>query len=203
MSNTGHQPRSESPLHYGLTSQVTENAPISLVVREIHQSCHLTLRGDSGDTQFGHAVLQVTGVTLPTKPGTYKRSGNTSIYWLGPNEWLVTAASQALSLESALRQQLKGHVAVVDVSGGQTQVNLSGEQVGTLLKKASVYDFGSWAEASDQDGRCTQTTFASASALVAKNADGSIDLIIRRSFSDYIMQWLLDAVEDTGFKTQA
>lgn len=203
MSNTGHQPRSESPLHYGLTSQVTENASSSLVVREIHQGCHLTLRGDSGDTQFAHAVLQVTGVTLPTKPGAYKRSGNTSIYWLGPNEWLVTAASDALSLESALRQQLKGHVAVVDVSGGQTQVNLSGEQVGTLLKKASVYDFGSWAEASDQDGRCTQTTFASASALVAQNADGSIDLIIRRSFSDYIMQWLLDAVKDTGFKSQA
>ena len=203
MSNTGHQPRSESPLHYGLTSQVTENASSSLVVREIHQGCHLTLRGDSGDTQFAHAVLQVTGVTLPTKPGTYKRSGNTSIYWLGPNEWLVTAASDALSLESALRQQFEGHVAVVDVSGGQTQVNLSGEQVGTLLKKASVYDFGSWAEASDLDGRCTQTTFASASALVAQNADGSIDLIIRRSFSDYIMQWLLDAVKDTGFKSQA
>ena len=203
MSNTGHQPRSESPLHYGLTSQVTENAQSSLVVQEIYQGCHLTLRGDSGDTQFGQAVLQVTGVTLPTKPGTYKRSGNTSIFWLGPNEWLVTAASDALSLEIALRQQLKGHVAVVDVSGGQTQVNLSGEQVGTLLKKASVYDFGSWAEASDQDGRCTQTTFASASALVAQNADGSIDLIIRRSFSDYIMQWLLDAVKDAGFKSQA
>ncbi|MBT5070644.1 MAG: sarcosine oxidase, gamma subunit family protein, partial [Porticoccaceae bacterium] len=75
--------------------------------------------------------------------------------------------------------------------------------VDTLLQKASVYDFGSWAEASDQDGRCTQTTFASASALVAQNADGSIDLIIRRSFSDYIMQWLLDAVKDTGFKSQA
>ena len=203
MSNTGHQPRFESPLHYGLTSQVTENAQSSLVVQEIYQGCHLTLRGDSGDTQFGHAVLQVTGVTLPTKPGTYRRSDNTSIYWLGPNEWLVTATSDALSLGSALRQELKGHVAVVDVSGGQTQVNLSGEQVGTLLKKASVYDFGSWAEASDQDGRCTQTTFASASALVAQNADGSIDLIIRRSFSDYIMQWLLDAVKDAKFKSQA
>ena len=203
MSNTGHQPRSESPLHYGLTSQVTENAQSSLVVQEIYQGCHLTLRGDSGDTQFGHAVLQVTGVTLPTKPGTYRRSDNTSIYWLGPNEWLVTATSDALSLGSALRQELKGHVAVVDVSGGQTQVNLSGEQVDTLLKKASVYDFGSWAEASDQGGRCTQSTFASASALVVKNVDGSVDLIIRRSFSDYIMQWLLDAVKDTGFKSQA
>ena len=36
MSNTGHQPHSESSLHYGLTSQVTENTPSSLVVREIH-----------------------------------------------------------------------------------------------------------------------------------------------------------------------
>jgi len=203
MSNTAHQPCSESPLHYGLTSQVTENTPSSLVVREIHQGCHLTLRGDSGDTQFGQAVLQVTGVTLPTESGTYLRSGNASIYWLGPNEWLVTSASDALSLENTLRQELKGHVAVVDVSGGQTQVNLSGEQVGVLLKKASVYDFGAWPAASDQGGRCTQTTFASASALVAKNADGSVDLIIRRSFSDYIMQWLLDATRDSRFKSQA
>jgi sarcosine oxidase subunit gamma len=33
---------------------------------------------------------------------------------------------------------------------------------------------------------------------VSSNADGSFDLTIRRSFADYIAQWLLDAGKEHG-----
>jgi len=125
------------------------------------------------------------------------------VYWLGPDEWLVTSATDAIDLESSLRLKIRGHIAVVDVSGGQTLVNLRGHGVPVLLKKASGYDFSSWSGALPGAGRCVQTTFAKATAIVANRADGSFDLIIRRSFSDYIAQWLLDAGQEVGCRIES
>lgn len=51
--------------------------------------------------------------------------------------------------------------------------------------------------------RCVQTNFAKATALVSSNADGSFDLTIRRSFADYIAQWLLDAGQEHGCVIQS
>ncbi len=61
--------------------------------------------------------------------------------------------------------------------------------------KSSVYDFH---PDNFQPGKCVQTTFAKAGALVSKKSDGSFDLVIRRSFTDYIAEWLLDAGKEYG-----
>jgi heterotetrameric sarcosine oxidase gamma subunit len=110
----------------------------------------------------------------------------------------------AANLEASLRESLPGHIAVVDVSGGQTLVNLRGIRVAldTVLKKSSVYDFAAWADAPSGSGRCVQTTFASASALFSNKPDGSYDLVIRRSFADYVAQWLLDAGREFGCRIE-
>jgi heterotetrameric sarcosine oxidase gamma subunit len=84
-------------------------------------------------------------------------------------------------------------------------INLRGDQqaLEVVLKKSSVYDFGAWPDANTNAGRCAQTTFAKATAVVANKADGSYDLIIRRSFADYIAQWLLDAGQEFGCRIEA
>ena len=115
---------------------------------------------------------------------------------LSPDEWLLIVASgREAELERQLRQTLPGHISVVDISGGQTRLNLSGEGVATLLKKSSHYDFHS---SNFGPGRCVQTTFAKATALVCRREDGSIDLVMRRSFADYLARWLLDAAAEFG-----
>ena len=145
----------------------------------------------------------VLGVALPTVPGTYHYNGDTVVYWLGPNEWVITSATDALGLEASLRLEIEGHIAIVDVSGGQTLVNLRGYGVPTILKKASGYDFGIWTGGPPGAGRCVQTTFAKATAIVANRTNGSFDLIIRRSFSDYVAQWLLDAGQEVGCRIES
>ena len=159
---------------------------------------HLNLRGDPNNEAFVDTVMQVLGVPLPLVPGTCTVGGETSLYWLAPNEWLViVGADTELEIEARLRQTLRGHYAIVDVSGGQTLVRLSGEAVAMVLKKSSVYDF-------HPDhfpvGRCVQTTFAKATALVSKTADNSFDLVIRRSFADYLFRWIVDAASEYGLK---
>jgi heterotetrameric sarcosine oxidase gamma subunit len=218
MSSNAEDIKVESPLHYfhklsslsshGKQSQdkslFNAEAEFGLVLKEMPAQTHLNLRGDSDNPMFCGAVAEATAVTLPTEPGQYQSNGETSIYWLGPNEWLLVSQLDAANLEASLRQSLPGHIAVVDVSGGQTLVNLRGNKIAmdTVLKKSSVYDFAAWPEAQASSGRCVQTTFASASALFSNRPDGSFDLVIRRSFADYVAQWLLDAGQEFGCRIE-
>jgi sarcosine oxidase subunit gamma len=189
----------ESPLHY-VTAEVAKksHAGAGIVIREEAHMGHLNLRGNPKDEMFRQGVAEVLGVELPVEPGSCTCSNESRLYWLGPNEWLaIVAGGTEAEVEARLRHTLSGHFSVVDVSGGQTLVNLSGEAIAMVLKKSSVYDFHSSQFAR---GRCVQTTFAKASAMVSRKADDSFDLVIRRSFSDYLFRWIVDAASEYGFE---
>ena len=194
--NPAPAPALQSPLHYfaGKASGPVEKG---LRVRERPHKGHLALRGNADERAFTEGVERVLSLALPTAPCTFVAAGASAAYWLGPGEWLllVEDPTQTAALESRLRDALPGHFAVVDVSGGQTLINLSGPAVAEVMKKSCVYDFSA---ANFPPGRCVQTVFAKASALVAKTADGSLDVIIRRSFADYLAAWLLDAGREYG-----
>lgn len=185
----------ESPLHYYL-DRTSGAGDAGIVIREAKVLGHLNLRGNPENELFLKGVETVLGLKLPTVPGHFVSSGQSSIYWLGPTEWLVIVPGGSESqVEAQLRDSLQGHFSVVDVSGGQTLINISGEEVDLVLKKSSGYDFH---PGRFKAGRCVQTTFAKAAALVSKQPDGSFDLIIRRSFADYLARWLLDAAQEFG-----
>ncbi len=206
----------ETPLHYfhKLSSHASSaqspeifngQVEFALVVKEAPLSSFLNLRGNGSDKGFCSAVAEVLGVTVPTEPGTYHSNKDSSIYWLGPDEWLLFSCIDASNLEAQLRKALSGHISIVDISGGQTLINLRGDPcaLAILLKKSSVYDFAAWPDADINAGRCAQTTFAKATAVVTNKADGSYDLILRRSFADYIAKWLLDAGQEFGCRIEA
>ena len=187
----------ETPLHY-FRDRFCGLKDCGVLIRESALMGHLNLRGNADNPEFLRAVETVMAVPLPVKPCTCANSDQGDIYWLGPDEWLlIVVAARASEVESRLRQTLPGHVSLVDVSAGQTLVNLSGAAVGTLLKKSSHYDFH---PANFGPGRCVQTNFAKAAALVSQREDGSFDLVIRRSFADYLARWLLDAGSNGAYR---
>mgnify|MGYP001258559478 FL=1 len=206
-----NEAKQESPLNYfhdtssGNSSKssypnASTKAKSSLVAKEQHICSHLNLRGDPRDAVFQNIVSKILGISLPVRPGHYNRivSENDlmSLYWLGPDEWLLISQQSA----EQLSETLNAHISTTDVSGGQTLLNLSGDKdaIQIVLKKSSVYDFGVWEPASDSGGRCVQTTFGKTSALVSNKSNGSYDLVIRRSFADYFALWLLDAGREFG-----
>ena len=196
----------ESPLHYwlgvgaGHPGGASSDPAPGVLIRESPSKGYLNLRGDPADGSFRKDVADVLGVALPNAPNSYGSDGAKSIYWLGPDEWLaVIPGGEEAQTERRLRMALRGHFSIVDVSGGQTLVNLSGPGALAVLRKSSTYDFH---PASFAPGRCVQTTFAKATALIAKQADGSYDLIFRRSFADYLAAWLLDAAAEFGCRIQ-
>ena len=197
-SLSSHQTDSQS------TDIFNGDVDFGLVAKEAPLCTHLNVRGSAQDQSFVAGISQLLGVALPAEPGTYHCNQQQAIYWLGPDEWMLVSQTGAVELEAVLRKTLSGHISIVDVSGGQTLINLRGADsaLRTLLKKSSVYDFDSWPQAKKEAGRCAQTTFAKATAVVSNKSDGSFDLIVRRSFADYIAHWLLDAGQEFGCRIE-
>jgi len=174
---------------------VAEAAPCDVALREVMPPAMLNLRGDP-DEEFRHRVAATLGVAPPVVAGTWRRQGGVALYWLGPGEWLAVAAEGAAGdLERRLRGSLRGRFAVTDVSGGHILYQLCGSAGRQVLSKLGAYDFH---PGNFPPGRCAQTTLAKAGALVAANADGSFDLVVRRSYAAYLRDWLADAAGEYG-----
>ena len=160
---------------------------------------HLNLRGDAADARFLSAVTDVLGAALPTVPNTVVASRQAVAYWLGPDEWLLACppereAALARSLRDALGDVFS---AVTEVGSGQTVIVLRGRANRDLLAKECPLDLGSPAFV---PGTCAQTRLAKAAVLVRPLDGGDIELVVRRSFADYLWTWLVDAGAEYGLR---
>ncbi len=154
---------------------------------------YLNLRGKPGHTGFIAGVLKVLGVEAPTEANTVIDAGDHRIYWLGPDEWLiVTPAGQQTLLGNDLKAALDGvFCSVVDNSSGLTMVHVTGDSAAALLATDCPLDLHPRAF---KPGQCAQTRLARAGMTISPLADGTgFEVIIRRSFADYLLRWLQDA----------
>src|SRR3954467_11759651 len=56
------------------------------------------------------AAAELLDVELPTTASTYAKNGDTTVIWLGPDEWLVTGTALAgPELEDRLREEPAQH----------------------------------------------------------------------------------------------
>jgi len=193
----------ETPLHHGeLASLVGKGrANAGIVLREKKLLGHLTLRGDGHDPAFAGGVHKALGLELPSALKVVY-NGETSLQWLGPDEWLLIVPSgEELAAEQKLREALAGlHIAVVNVSGGQTLLELTGTKVRELLMKSTSYDVH---PNSFPVGKAIGTVFAKSQLVIRRADESTWELLIRRSFADYWWLWLQDASAEFGLEIKA
>jgi sarcosine oxidase subunit gamma len=156
-------------------------------VRERPFLGHLNVRGSSESSVFRDVVQSVVGVELPLEPNTVCVHDGRVVFWLGPAEWLVTCAgADEHRLAEGLDEGLAGEfTSVVRLGGGQTLLEFGGESARELLAKGCPLDLHPRAL---PIGRCAQTHVAKAPALLRPIPTG-FELIVRRSFADYLWQW--------------
>lgn len=156
----------------------------------------LNLCGNLADDAFRDGVAAIFEVSLPQTPGTYQRDGERLAYWLGPDEWLLAMPhGEQAKKEGDLRARLTGHYSVVDVSGSHVRFLLAGREARTVLQQASPYDFHATVFA---PGRCVQTVFAKATALVVATGADQFELVVRASYADYVGRWMTATVARTS-----
>lgn len=150
---------------------------------------HINLRGYANDDRFVTAVGEVLGQDLPQHANTLTQAEH-RVYWLGPDEWqVVTSADRANSVFRQLGDALAGqHVAVNDLSGGYVALHLSGADVPSLLARGCTLDMHSTVF---RAGDCAQSGLAKANVLIGCIHPAPVyEIIVRRSFSEYLLQWL-------------
>lgn len=159
---------------------------------------HINLRGDINDPIFLKSVQRVLGVRLPSRPNHVSESDELAALWLGPDEWLLLIPS---TKKAAIVLQLRDvsdnlFVGVSDITGGQTMINIQGNQAIDLLNKGCSLDLH---PREFYPGRCAQTNVGKAMAIIWCISDSpSFNLIVRRSFFDYLGTWLKDAGKEYG-----
>ena len=187
----------ESPLHHAqLDHLIGQTNSGGIVFHEAKLLGHLNLRGNAQDAEFLAGVQAALEVALPITPCSSAQSDIAKILWLAPDEWLIiVAAGGEYEIEQQLRAHLKGHFAVSDISGAQTILELSGSHVIELMKKSTGYDLHL---ESFPVGKVIGTTFSQAGAHILRVSEDKFQLIIRRSFSDYIWLWIQEASKEYG-----
>jgi sarcosine oxidase, subunit gamma len=154
---------------------------------------YLNLRARNNNTGFLAATLKVLGCEPPSAANTVIESGDYRIYWLGPDEWLVvTPAARQDQVKADLLAALDGEFcSVVDNSSGLTMLHITGDNAAALLATDCPFDLH---PGEFKPGQCAQTRLAKAGMTISPLPDNAgFEVIIRRSFADYLLLWLQDA----------
>jgi sarcosine oxidase subunit gamma len=194
--------RVESPLHHVELAAAAADCEqkAGLCFREVGLQGHLTLRGNPSNVDLLAAVQDALGMALPLTPLTSVVQGEWVIRWISPDEWLITLLNeQAFHLESRFRDQVRGHYALVNASGGLTVFQLSGECAIDVLKKSVPVDLH---ESVFPVGKVVSTVFAKASAVVRRTDQNQFELVVRRSFADYLWIWIQSASQEFGLSIE-
>lgn len=156
---------------------------------------HFNLRINPENTEAMDAAAKVVGVALPTQVLTSVEQDGTRVSWVSPDEWYVLMPREkAASFEIAFRQALEGHhYSIVDVSAGQTALSLTGDAARSVLMKGAAIDVH---DSAFPVGKAAGTAIAKSSGLIIRDGESSYLLLIRRSFANYLWDWVSDACQE-------
>lgn len=150
------------------------------------------------NSDTGQRLASVTG-GLPSGCGIVIGAAETSVLWLGPEEFLVVAPIDAHeSLGGDLIQRLRealggGEGQVVDLSANRTTFELTGPRSRSVLEKGCSLDLH---PREFKAGTAISTAIASIPAVLWKTGDTSYRVLPRASFADFLGRWLLDAMRE-------
>ena len=167
----------------------------------VHSLCEmdlkgkLNIRGNANETLFVHGVREALDMDLPISPNSLQQRESKTLFWLGPDEWLLHCdLEQTPQLEQRLRQSLADvHFAVTEVSDYYTVLRLSGPKSEGLLRRGSPLDlhlnvFG--------QNTIAQTRFGHATVLLHRLDGGDAwDIQVRWTYAQYVWDYLISAMD--------
>lgn len=162
-----------------------------ITLTEVPFSGKVNLRGDMANPAFAEAAQKAIGVALPSDPNTTASGSGKTVYWLGPDEWLIhTPQGGETKLVDDLRAALSGvHAAVTDVSDYYVVFDLGGPQAREALMRGTPLDVH---KSLFKAGDCAQTVFVKASILLHCTSDEPVYRIqVRWTYAQYLWNYLV------------
>ena len=167
-----------------------------LVVKEISPLMKLNIRGKS--REFLTTIGKNINMILPMEANTSSTSDNYTSMWLSPDEWMIVSNDQVdkennnYEIEELLFNKIsKTNLgAVTDVSDQFVMINLNGEKIFDLLSNGCPFNFN---EFRTKKGSVVQTLLLQIDVIIHLKEINSVNLFVRRSFSEHLISWVDDA----------
>ncbi|MFG3594668.1 sarcosine oxidase subunit gamma [Bradyrhizobium sp. RDI18] len=147
------------------------------------------------------AAEAALGIALPRQACRFVTFGQTTAYWLGPDEWMLQLSEEdpARIIERAQKALAGQPCSIVDVSHRSEVFAISGPRSEYVLNHACPLDLS---EAAFPVSACTRTILGKASVLLSRTTAETFHVDIWRSFAPYAWQ-LLDEVRTEFSAAQA
>jgi sarcosine oxidase subunit gamma len=169
-------------------------------VVELSETPFLTMAGIrvNPTSDAGQRITALTG-GLPATCGAVTGTPETSVLWLGPEEFLLIAPPQTHqtlggNLIQTLREALgNGAGQVVDLSANRTTFELTGPRARAVLEKGCSLDLH---PREFKPGTALSTEIGNIPVILWKTGDHTYRIFPRASFADFLGRWLLDAMRE-------
>lgn len=162
-----------------------------LRLRELPSRIAFNLRGRPDDPGFARAVQAAFGLTLPAA-NMFTVEDTRLLAWLGPDEFLFIGGEgdrDSRGLENGFRARIAGAAAAItEVGAGFARLEIGGVGARDFLASGWALDLHPRAFGL---GCCAQSYLAKAPVLLLqRDAAPVFDIVVRRSFADYLRSWL-------------
>jgi len=167
-----------------------------LEMKEIKPIMKLIIRGKTKD--FITAIGKNLNMILPTEANTSTSSEALTALWLSLDEWMlisnktINEDTNTYEVEDNLINNIsKANLgAVTDVSDQFVMINIKGSKVFDLLATGSPFNFN---EFKNKKGSVVQTILSHIDVIIHLTEINSVNLLVRRSFSEHLHSWLNDS----------
>jgi sarcosine oxidase subunit gamma len=146
------------------------------------------------------ALESVLGAKFPARVGEVASGKGRSILWLSPDEFLavsdpsagavIDAADQVAALAAAMGDEPGS---VIDLSANRVVLELAGPAAQLVLEKGCAYDLHPHYFT---PGTAVQTAIGKVPVTIWKHAEDKFYVLPRASFADYLIKWLIDAMQE-------
>lgn len=157
----------------------------------------LMIRVAQNHAVVSEALHAMAGVGLSERLQSVD-SGTYCIRWMSPDSWLLSCPlHEAFRIEHSIRARVSSPIAIVNVSGGFCVLQLCAEKAREVLMKSVPYDVH---PDNFPVGKVVNTTFAKTQVTLRCISESNYELVVRRSYSDYVWLWLQRAAAEFNFK---
>ena len=167
-----------------------------LQMKEIKPIMKLIIRGKK--REFISAIGKSLNILLPTEANTSTQSDKLTAVWLSPDEWMIFSnqpldeSSNNYETEEILNNNIsKLNLGVItDVTDQFVMINLKGNKIYELFQTGSPFNFNDF---QNKNGAVTQTILNKIDITVHNPEQNTVNLFVRRSFSEHLYSWMNDA----------
>ena len=172
-----------------------EKSYSGLTVKEVSPLMKLSLRGKS--REFLSTIGKNINMILPMEANTSSSSDKYTSMWLSPDEWMLVSnntvdkENNRYEIEELLFNKIsKANIgAVTDVSDQFVMINLVGEKIFDLFSAGCPFNFN---EFKNKKGAVVQTLLLQIDVIIHLTEINTVNLFVRRSFSQHLMSWIDD-----------